>query len=65
MLRSSIKLTVFFLSLQITTVTKQLGIHEVLKTRAGRLSGGERKRLIIACELLTDPTIMMLDEPTR
>ncbi|XP_022814989.1 ATP-binding cassette sub-family G member 4-like isoform X1 [Spodoptera litura] len=48
----------------ITTVTKQLGIHEVLNTSAGRLSGGERKRLIIACELLTDPTIMLLDEPT-
>ncbi|KAH9642939.1 hypothetical protein HF086_011296 [Spodoptera exigua] len=48
----------------ITTVTKQLGIHDVLNTRAGRLSGGERKRLIIACELLTDPTIMLLDEPT-
>lgn len=48
----------------ISAVTKQLGIHEVLNTRAGRLSGGERKRLIIACELLTDPTIMLLDEPT-
>ncbi|KAJ8721393.1 hypothetical protein PYW07_002168 [Mythimna separata] len=48
----------------ISSVTKQLGIHEVLHTRAGRLSGGERKRLIIACELLTDPTIMLLDEPT-
>ncbi|XP_026732379.1 ATP-binding cassette sub-family G member 4-like isoform X1 [Trichoplusia ni] len=48
----------------INTVTKQLGIHDVLNTRAGRLSGGERKRLTIACELLTDPTIMLLDEPT-
>lgn len=48
----------------IKTVTKQLGIHEVLNTRAGKLSGGERKRLTIACELLTDPTIMFLDEPT-
>ncbi|XP_047019106.1 ATP-binding cassette sub-family G member 4-like isoform X2 [Helicoverpa zea] len=48
----------------INTVTKQLGINDVLNTRAGKLSGGERKRLIIACELLTDPTIMLLDEPT-
>ncbi|XP_049868332.1 ATP-binding cassette sub-family G member 1-like isoform X2 [Pectinophora gossypiella] len=48
----------------IDSVSQQLGIHEVLHTRAGRLSGGERKRLTIACELLTDPTIMLLDEPT-
>ncbi|CAH2230972.1 ATP-binding cassette sub-family G member 1-like [Pararge aegeria] len=46
------------------SVSKQLGIREVLDTRAGRLSGGERKRLTIACELLTDPTVMLVDEPT-
>ncbi|XP_034827158.1 ATP-binding cassette sub-family G member 1-like isoform X2 [Maniola hyperantus] len=48
----------------VESVSKQLGICEVFDTRAGRLSGGERKRLTIACELLTDPTVMLVDEPT-
>ncbi|XP_045447547.1 ATP-binding cassette sub-family G member 4-like [Melitaea cinxia] len=48
----------------IESVARQLGIHDVLQTRAGRLSGGEHKRLTIACELLTNPTVLLLDEPT-
>jgi len=28
------------------------------------ISGGERKRTSIAVELITDPSLIMLDEPT-
>ncbi|XP_037298379.1 ATP-binding cassette sub-family G member 1 isoform X1 [Manduca sexta] len=48
----------------IESITRQIGIYDVINTRTGRLSGGERKRVTIACELLTDPQVMLLDEPT-
>ena len=32
---------------------------------AGRLSGGEQLLLIIACALMDDPEIILLDEPSE
>ena len=42
---------------------KQFNIEHVRQTKAGRLSGGERRRLEIARCLVSQPEIIMLDEP--
>jgi lipopolysaccharide export system ATP-binding protein len=42
---------------------EQFGISKLRKSRAMSLSGGERRRLEIARSLVSDPQIILLDEP--
>ncbi|MEM7455130.1 MAG: LPS export ABC transporter ATP-binding protein [Planctomycetota bacterium] len=42
---------------------EQFQITHIRKTKAGKLSGGERRRLEIARCLVSEPKIIMLDEP--
>ena len=42
----------------------RLGMTEYLDRKFGTLSEGERKRTLIARALMTDPELMLLDEPT-
>ena len=42
---------------------KELGLEQYEKTLVNKLSGGTKKRVDIACALINDPEILVLDEP--
>jgi ABC-type multidrug transport system ATPase subunit/pSer/pThr/pTyr-binding forkhead associated (FHA) protein len=48
----------------IDTTIESLGLSHVRSSRLSQLSGGQRKRVSIGCELITRPSMLFLDEPT-
>lgn len=49
---------------KINELSVDLGLSSVLGKRAGKLSGGWQRRVSIAMALISEPSVLFLDEPT-
>jgi len=49
---------------RVEALSRELGLGQVLRKAAGKLSGGWQRRLSIAMALVLHPRILFLDEPT-
>lgn len=56
--------SVFAVAEPVEAVMARAGITEIARQRVGKCSGGEQQRLRFAMALLSDPELLLLDEPT-
>ena len=49
---------------QLTQLSNRLGIHSILEKKPVHLSGGQRQRVALVRSLITEPKVLLCDEPT-
>src|SRR3989344_501789 len=53
------------LTVRVPELLKLVELDDAADTLGGKLSSGMQKRLDIACSLIHDPRVLILDEPTE
>lgn len=63
--QTGISLFFLLLLIQINVLIEDLGLEQVRNTKVSGMTISERRRLNVACHLLLDTDIVVLDQPTR